>query len=173
MTEDVRPSGTYKTLDEQREVLTPAEQRFEKARQTIGLFLGPVAFLIMYFLPLPLPRDQHTLAAILVFTIIYWLSEAIPIPVTAILALALCVLFNVPDVGPNADDAPGDIVFGAFMDPVIFLFLGAFVLAQAMITHGLDRRFAFLVLSLPRVGRSTYGVIIAFGAIAALLSAFI
>ncbi|HZF59137.1 MAG TPA: DASS family sodium-coupled anion symporter [Rubrobacter sp.] len=173
MTDSVRPTGTYKTFDEQREVLTPAEQRFEKARQTIGLFLGPVAFLIMYFLPLPLPRDQHTLAAILVFTIIYWLSEAIPIPVTAILALALCVLFNVPDVGPNADDAPGDIVFGAFMDPVIFLFLGAFVLAQAMITHGLDRRFAFLVLSLPRVGRSTYGVIIAFGAIAALLSAFI
>src|SRR3712207_579291 len=173
VTDDVRPTGTYKTLDEQREVLTPAEQRFEKARQTIGLFLGPVAFLIMYFLPLPLPRDQHTLAAILVFTIIYWLSEAIPIPVTALLALALCVLFNVPEVGPNADDAPGDIVFGAFMDPVIFLFLGAFVLAQAMITHGLDRRFAFLVLSLPGVGRSTYGVIIAFGAIAASISAFI
>jgi len=47
-------------------VLTPAEERFERARQTIGLVLGPVAFLIMYFLPLPLPRDQHTLAAILV-----------------------------------------------------------------------------------------------------------
>jgi len=42
-----------------------------------------------------------------------------------------------------------------------------------MITHGLDRRFAFLVLSLPGVGRSTYGVIIAFGVIAASISAFI
>jgi len=39
-----------------------------------------------------------------------------------------------------------------------------------MITHGLDRRFAFLVLSLPGVGRSTYGVIIAFDAIAASIS---
>lgn len=164
MSEGVRPGGTYKTLAEQREVLTPAEERFERARQTIGLFLGPIAFLIMYFLPLPLDRSQHTLAAILTFTIIYWLSEAIPIPVTAVLALALSVIFNVPDVGPNADDAPGDVVFGAFMDPVIFLFIGAFIIAQAMVTHGLDRRFAFLVLSIPGVAASTYGVIIAFGA---------
>jgi di/tricarboxylate transporter len=64
LSEDVRPSGTYKTLAEQREVLTPAEERFERIRQTTGLFLGPVAFLIMYFLPLPLPREQHTLAAV-------------------------------------------------------------------------------------------------------------
>jgi len=169
----VSPSGTYKTLAEQREVLTPAEERFERIRQTTGLVLGPVAFLIMYFLPLPLPRDQHTLTAVLTFTIVYWLSEAIPIPVTAVVALALCVLFNVPSVGPNAEDSPGDIVFAGFIDPVIFLFIGAFVLAQAMITHGLDRRFAFLVLSLPGVGRSTYGVIIAFGVIAASISAFI
>jgi sodium-dependent dicarboxylate transporter 2/3/5 len=173
MTESARPTGTYKTLAEQREVLTPAEERFERLRQTAGLFLGPIAFLIMYFLPLPLDRSQHTLAAILTFTIIYWLSEAIPIPVTAVLALALCVLFNVPAVGPNADDAPGDVVFGSFIDPVIFLFIGAFIIAQAMVTHGLDRRFAFLVLSIPGVARSTYGVIIAFGAIAASISAFI
>jgi solute carrier family 13 (sodium-dependent dicarboxylate transporter), member 2/3/5 len=173
MTDGVRPGGTYKTLAEQREVLTPAEERFERARQTIGLILGPIAFLIMYYLPLPLDQNQQTLAAILSFTIVYWLSEAIPIPVTAVLALALCVLFNVPAVGPNAEDAPGDIVFGSFIDPVIFLFIGAFIIAQAMITHGLDRRFAFLVLSIPGVARSTYGVIIAFGAIAASISAFI
>jgi len=55
--------------------------------------------------------------------------------VTAVLALALCVLFNVPSVGPNAEDAPGDIVFAGFADPVIFLFIGPFVLAQAMITR--------------------------------------
>ncbi len=173
MSESVRPGGTYKTLAEQREVLTPAEERFEKARQTIGLVLGPVVFLIMYFAPLPLERNQHTLAAILAFTIVYWLSEAIPIPATAVLALALCVLFNVPDVGLNADDSPGDIVYGAFSSDTIFLFIGAFIIAQAMVTHGLDRRFAFRILSLPGVSSSTYGVIIAFGAIAALLSSVI
>jgi solute carrier family 13 (sodium-dependent dicarboxylate transporter), member 2/3/5 len=169
----VRPGGTYKTLAEQREVLSPAEEKFEKARQTIGLFLGPVVFLIMYFAPLPLDPNQQTLAAILTFTIVYWLSEAIPIPATAILALALCVLLNVPGLGPNAEDAPGDVVYGAFASDTIFLFLGAFIIAQAMTTHGLDRRFAFRILSIPGVSKSTYGVIIAFGAIAALLSAVI
>src|SRR5215213_2949440 len=165
--------GTYKTLAEQREVPTPAEERFERARQTIGLFLGSVAFLIMYFFLLLLPKEQHTLAAVLTFTMIYWLSEAILIPATAVLSLALCVVLNVPGVGPNAEDAPGDVVFGAFADPTIFLFIGAFIIAQAMITHGLDRRFAFRILSIPGISRSTYGVIIAFGAIAALISAFI
>ncbi|MDQ3926008.1 MAG: hypothetical protein M3272_03350 [Actinomycetota bacterium] len=47
----VRPSGTYETLDEQRERLSPAEERFERARPTIELFLGPVVFLGLYLLP--------------------------------------------------------------------------------------------------------------------------
>ena len=42
-----------------------------------------------------------------------------------------------------------------------------------MITHGLDRRFAFRILSIPGVSSSTYGVIIAFGAIAATISSVI
>jgi sodium-dependent dicarboxylate transporter 2/3/5 len=87
----------------------------------------------MYFLPLPLPREQHTLAAVLTFTIIYWLSEAIPIPATAVLSLALCVVLNVPGVGPNAEDAPGDVVFGSFADPTIFLFIGAFIIGLVLI----------------------------------------
>jgi len=164
MTESVRPGGTYQTLDEQRERLSPAEERFERGRQTIGLFLGPIVFLAMYFTPLPLAPAQQTLAAILSFVIVYWLSEAVPIPVTAVLALAACVLFGV---------ASGDTVFGAFANPTIFLFIGAFIIAEAMMSHGLDRRFAFQVLSLPGVSKSTYGVIIAFGAIAMAISAFI
>ena len=164
MSQSVRPQGTYKTLSEQRETLSPAEERFERLRQTIGLFVGPLVFLALYLLPLPLPSDQQALAAVFAFVIIYWLTEAIPIPVTAILALAMCIIFGVA----SADD-----VFGAFASSTIFLFIGAFIIAQAMMTHGLDRRFAFRVLSIPGVANSTYGVIIAFGAIAALLSAFI
>ena len=164
MSETAGPSGTYQTLDEQRENLSPAEERFERARQTIGLFLGPIIFLALYLIPLPLPPEQHALAAIFAFVIVYWLTEPIPIPVTAILALAMCVLFGV---------ASADTVFGAFSSDTIFLFIGAFIIAQAMMNHGLDKRFAFRVLSIPGVSSSTYGVIIAFGAIAALISAFI
>ena len=47
MSGSVGQGGTYKTFDEQREVLSPAEQRFEKARQTTGLILGPIVLLVM------------------------------------------------------------------------------------------------------------------------------
>ncbi|HET6659961.1 MAG TPA: hypothetical protein VFH16_08610 [Rubrobacter sp.] len=78
MSEDIRAGGTYKTLDEQREVLSPAEERFEKYRRTIGLFLGPLALLVMLLLPLGLPYSQQSLAAVLAF-VVYWVTEAIPI----------------------------------------------------------------------------------------------
>ncbi|QBR92852.1 SLC13 family permease [Nocardioides euryhalodurans] len=166
-------TGTYRTLDEQMERLTPAEQRFERARQTIGLFVGPVVFVVLLLIPMPIDDNQQRLAAVLGFTIVYWLSEAIPIPATAILSLALCVLLQVPVIPSDSDDSASDIVYGSFASDTIFLFIGAFVIAQAMKTHGLDRRFAFRVLSLPGVASSTYAVIIAFGAIAALLSSVI
>lgn len=173
MTDTMRPGGTYRTLEEQKEHLSPAEERFERGRRTVGLFLGPLVGIVMYLAPLKLNHNQHMLAAILSFVIVFWLTEAIPIPATALLALALCILFAVPVLKPGSSESAADIVFGSFASSTIFLFIGGFIIAEAMMRHGLDRRFAFRVLSLPGVGKSTYGVIIAFGAIAALISAFI
>jgi len=164
MADEFTRGKTYRTLDEQRERLSPAEERFERGRRTIGLFLGPLLLVVMLLLPLDLSAPQQALAAIMLFTIVYWLTEAIPIPVTAVLAMALCVLLGV---------APVDDVFAAFGSSTLFVFIGAFIIAEAMTTHGLDRRFAFRVLSVPGVSRSTYGVIIGFGAIAMMISAFI
>ena len=169
-TQDAR---TYRTLDEQMEKLTPAEQRFERARQTIGLVAGPIVFVVMLLIPMDIDDNQQRLSAVLAFTIVYWLSEAIPIPATAIFSLALCVLLQVPVIPADSDDSASDLVYGSFGSDTIFLFIGAFIIAQAMRTHGLDRRFAFRVLSLPGVAKSTYRLIIAFGAIAASISAFI
>src|SRR4028118_2288490 len=156
MADSVKPGGTYQTLDERVENLSPAEERFERFRQTIGLFLGPIVFLALYFIPLGLGPEQQALAAIFAFVIVYWLTEPIPIPVTAVLALAMCVLFGV---------ASANSVFGASASDTIFLFIGAFIIAQAMMTHGLDRRFAFRVLSIPGGGSSASGGSIAFGGV--------
>lgn len=164
MAEQFTRGKTYRTLDEQRERLSPAEERFERRRRTIGFFLGPTLLIAMLLLPLGLEPRQQSLAAIMVFTIVYWLSEAIPIPVTAIVAMALCVLLGV--TGPED-------LFSTFGDSTLFVFIGAFILAEGMTTHGLDRRFAFRILSIPGVSTSTYGVLVAFGAIGATLSAFI
>jgi hypothetical protein len=50
---------TYKTLDEQRGRLTEAEERFERGRRTIGLFLGPLVFLLLLALPLDLTASSR------------------------------------------------------------------------------------------------------------------
>jgi di/tricarboxylate transporter len=164
--------GTYRTLDEQKGRLTDAEERFERARRTTGLFLGPVLFAVMLAVPFDLEPEQHRLAAVLVFVVTYWVTEAIPIPVTALLGLALAVVIGAAPPGEEGDST-ADVVFGGFAMSTIFLFIGGFVIAHAMMQHGLARRFAFRVLALPGVGRSTYRTVIAFGAIGALLSAFI
>jgi sodium-dependent dicarboxylate transporter 2/3/5 len=168
---EAQAGGTYKTLDEQTESLSPREQRFERWRRTIGLFLGPLLFAVMLLLPLGLEPEQQRLAAVFVFVIVWWLTEAIPIPITAVLGLALAVLLDA--VPADSEDPAADVVFGAFSSSTIFLFIGGFIIAQAMRVHGLDRRFAFGVLGLPGVAKSTYRTIIAFGAISAILSAFI
>lgn len=156
--------GTYRTFDEVEEILSPAEQRLERLRRTVGLFLGPLGGLLVYLVVPTLDEPAQRLAGILVFVIIYWITEAIPIPVTAVLAISLVVIL---EVAPAAD------VFSLFGNPTLFVFIGGFIIAESMRKHGLDRRFAFGVLALPGVGSSAVRVIVAFGAITALLSAFI
>jgi sodium-dependent dicarboxylate transporter 2/3/5 len=155
-------SATYRSLGEQR--LTPAEERFEKGRRTVGLFLAPLVTIVFLLVPLDIPPQQQTLAGVLLGVIVLWVTEAVPIPIGGLLGVAVVVFLGV---------APADDVLGPFGSSTIFTFIGAFILAQAMLKHGLARRFAFRILALPRAGQSTTGVIIAFGAITALLSAFV
>ncbi|MBS3948932.1 MAG: DASS family sodium-coupled anion symporter [Dethiobacter sp.] len=151
--------------DEIKETLSAAEERFELVRRTIGLFLGPLVFLILYYLPMPaLSREAHVLAAILGLVVTYWVTEAIPLPVTALLGAVLAVFFRVG--APAAVMAP-------FAEPIVFLFLGGFILAEAMKAHSLDRRFAFSILSLSWVGSSTARILFVYGLIAAVLSMWI
>ena len=155
-------SATYRSLGEQR--LSPQEERFEKARRTSGLALAPLATIIMLLIPFDLPDQQHKLAAVLVGVVILWITEAVPIPVGGFLGIATIVLIGV---------VPADDALAPFGSSTVFTFIGAFILAQAMLKHGLAKRFAMFVLNLPGVGTSTTRVIIAFGAITGLLSAFV
>ena len=154
--------ATYRSLGEQQ--LSPAEERFEKGRRTVGLFLAPIVALVFLALPLDMEPQQQTLAGVLLGVIVLWITEAVPIPVGGLLGVAAVVLLGV---------APADDVLAPFGSSTVFTFIGAFILAQAMLTHGLARRFAFRILSLPGVGKTTTRVIIAFGAITCALSAFV
>ncbi|MCP8999364.1 DASS family sodium-coupled anion symporter [Pseudarthrobacter sp. RMG13] len=153
---------TFRSLSEQ--ALSSKEEKFERSRQTVGFFLAPAVAVTFALLPVPLDRTQQLLAAVLLGVIILWICEPIPIPVGGLLGVAAVVILGV---------APAEEVLAPFGSTTIFTFIGAFILAQAMLKHGIARRLAFAVLSVPGVATSTYRVIIAFGVITCLLSAFV
>ncbi len=131
----------------------------------MGLFLGPTVGVVVFLLPMPgLTVEAHRLAGIIAWVIAWWVTEPVPIPITALLGAVLCVLFGVADA---------KTVFAPFANPIIYLFFGSFVLAKGMAVHGLDKRFAYQLMSLRWVGSSTGRILFMFGAVAALISMWI
>lgn len=134
-------------------------------RRGIGAALAPAVFLLLLVFPVAgLPPAAHRLSAVLAAVVVLWVTEALPLPVTALLGAAACVLLQV---------APAREVFAPFADPLMFLFIGAFILSRAIFIHGLDRRVAYAVLSVPWVGTRPSRILFAFGAVTALLSGWI
>jgi solute carrier family 13 (sodium-dependent dicarboxylate transporter), member 2/3/5 len=131
-------------------------------RRKIGAVLAPTVFLLLLALPMPgLSAAAHRLAVVLAAVVVLWVTEALPLAVTALLGAAACVVLQV---------APAKEVFAPFADPLMFLFIGAFILARAIFLHGLDRRVAYAVVSLPWVGARPSRILLAFGAVTALIS---
>jgi len=134
-------------------------------RGNAGSLLALLIFVALLFAPLgSLTPEAHRLAAIMGAVVILWVSEALPLPVTAIIGAVACVVLRV---------APARDVFAPFADPLMFLFIGSFILARAIMLHGLDRRVAYAVLSLRVVGSSPTRILFAFGAVTAAISAWI
>jgi solute carrier family 13 (sodium-dependent dicarboxylate transporter), member 2/3/5 len=134
-------------------------------RRLIGAVLAPAVFVSLLALPIPgLSLEAHRLAAVLAAVVVLWVTEALPLPVTALLGASACVVLQV---------APAKEVFAPFADPLMFLFIGSFILARGIFLHGLDRRVAYAVLSLPWVGARPGRILLAFGAATALISAWI
>ncbi|AOS46335.1 Sodium-dependent dicarboxylate transporter SdcS [Lacunisphaera limnophila] len=138
------------------------EARFERWRRPVGLALAPAAALVVWWLPLPgLAVPAHKLAALMTLAIILWVSEAIPMAATSLLVPALCIVFGVGAV---------PAVLAPFASSITFLFIGSFLLGLALQKHGLDRRLALRLLSLPGVTHSAFTVMAALGVLTALLS---
>jgi sodium-dependent dicarboxylate transporter 2/3/5 len=134
-------------------------------RHRVGAVLALTAFLLLLLLPLPgLSPEAHRLAAVLGAVVVLWVSEALPLSATALLGAAACVVLGV---------APAKEVFAPFADPLIFLFIGAFILSRGIFLHHLDRRVAYAVLALPWVGARPGRILFALGAATAAISGWI
>jgi sodium-dependent dicarboxylate transporter 2/3/5 len=140
-------------------------------RKPIGLVVGSLLLVVIVLVPLPLTREQQGLLAVLSLAIVFWVSDALPIPVTSLLVLALLVVLDVPPDVPGSSPRAAERVFNQFASETLFLLIGSFMIAQAMIKYDLSRRIALEVLSLPGVARSTWRVVASFGALGVLLAA--
>jgi sodium-dependent dicarboxylate transporter 2/3/5 len=143
------------------ETYSPAEEAFNRKRRTWGLFLGPLVFALMWVAPLPVSVPAHRLAAILSMVVVLWITEALPMAITAVLGPVLAVVCQV---------APARAALAPFADPIIFLFIGSFILAEAMFVHGLDRRIAFTALASRWVGTSGARILIVYGGVGTVIS---
>ncbi|MHC0431547.1 SLC13 family permease [Streptomyces sp. O3] len=132
-------------------------------RQWIGLGAGVVlALLVRLVLPDSLSADGKNVAAVATLMAVWWMTEAVPLPATALLPL---VLMPVLDVAPIKDTA------APYANPVIFLFMGGFIIALAMQRWNLHSRFALSTVLF--VGTSPMRMIGGFMLATALLSMWI
>jgi solute carrier family 13 (sodium-dependent dicarboxylate transporter), member 2/3/5 len=141
-----------------------AASALDSTRSRVALWLGPLAFLIILALPSALAPGAHRLAAVMALVMIFWIGEPVPLPVTSLMGPVLAVLLGVS----GARDA-----FAPFGDPVIFLFLGSFLLAEALRVHGLDRRIALAILAARGVAASPVRLRIAVAVVTAGISMWI
>jgi sodium-dependent dicarboxylate transporter 2/3/5 len=162
----------------------------------LGLVLGVALFAVVLALP-PLPPFRHlaletvssgsipldpsllatslqSVSGLLLLMVTWWVTEAVPLPATALLPAFLLPLLHVVGV---SGEAPFEFTFrntvANYASPVIYLFLGGFLLAAAMQKWGVDRRITLWILTRGRLAESSRAILFAMMGVTALLSMWI
>jgi len=110
-------------------------------RLHLGFVLGPALFALMLFTGPPegVSTDAWRALALTMLMAVWWVTESLPIAITALLPVGLLPLL---DIAPIEDAA------APYANPLIFLFLGGFILAEGVQRWNLHRRLALKVLSI-------------------------
>lgn len=125
--------------------------------QSLGLWLGLLlsgALLVAPTFGFTLDAKQpllNPMATVLVLMAIWWITEAIPIAVTALLPLVMFPVLGIP---------PGSLIAHEYGNPLIFLFLGGFLIALSIEDSGLHRRAALRIIL--TVGDNPRGIVLGF-----------
>jgi sodium-dependent dicarboxylate transporter 2/3/5 len=102
------------------------------------VILAAVLGLLFYYVdPLQLGRSSSIILSIAITMIVLWVTEALSMPVVALIPLFLFPLLNIQ---------PIDEVSKAYANPIIYLFLGGFLLGRAIEKWELHRRIALGII---------------------------
>lgn len=128
------------------------------------LILAFLLSLSLFYFPSPdgLSYAGHRTLIIVLVTLILIISESIPLPAVAILILIMQVILGI---------ASADEVASSFMSDAVFFIMGSLMLAVAIVSQGLDKRLALIVINL--TGNKTWRIASGFLFISAILSSFI
>lgn len=132
----------------------------------IALLLGPILFFLLLLVPpqFNLSTDAWKVIALAVLMLTWWVSEAVPIPVTAILPIVILPLFGIDGLSIKTVSAP-------YANPIVFLFMGGFMIALAMERWRLHRRIALNIVKL--TGTNANGIVFGFMLATASISMWI
>ncbi len=124
---------------------TQTEQSGKPKEIAFGFWAGLLLFALCLLLPLPpgLTEQGRRAGAVSLLMAVWWVSEALPIAVTALLPLALYPVLSILGAEETAK---------FYADANIFLFLGGFMLALAMQRCGLEKRIAFFLIRILGAG---------------------
>ncbi len=152
------------------------EQSFLKR---FGFIIGVLVLLGIVLIPTPegLPVAGHRMLAILVFSVIIWMTDTISYPASAAVIMALMAFL----VGISPNEADPKTIIGTaqglrmaldgFSNTALALVGGALFIAAAMMQTGLDKRIALFVLS--KIGAKTNRVLIGVILVGFILSFFV
>ncbi|MDY7393959.1 DASS family sodium-coupled anion symporter [Aureibaculum sp. 2210JD6-5] len=132
--------------------------------QKIGLILGPIVFALtlLFFHPEGLSKEANAVLAATLWIAIWWITEAIPIAVTALLPIVLFPLSGGLDIASTS---------GSYGHKYVFLYLGGFIIAIAIEKWNLHRRIALNIINL--IGSDVRKIILGFMLATAFLSMWI
>ena len=130
----------------------------------LSLFAGVAIALFFYFVnPFSVGQNASIVLSIAVLMITWWVTEAMPMPVVALLPLILFPILHIADIKSVASN---------YTDPVIFLFMGGFMLGLAIEKWNLHRRIALGIVKITGTSgnRIILGFILATGFISMWIS---
>ncbi len=141
----------------------------------MGLVLGPAAMLAWIFWgpSQAVTPEAHRLGGVLLLTIIWWLTEPIPIPATGLCAVVLAVVVGAVPAGEPGRFEPAKVALAPFGNPTLFFLLGGMFIGRAMTRHGLDRRIALSILTTRWAAISSGTLLFAVGLSVMLISMWI